>query len=323
MSVGKISSIQFTGAGSCRGYDRSGSDDTGLNRGRIQERNNQSNYGNNVSNNQMRNAAKALVALMIGSAALGSTASLTSCAEAEADAYVNDSLLQALLNKKDSCCCCCPTQVVHDKDTLYLPGDTQYVDRTDTFYIKENFKSPVIDTLNAILHDLGNDTTGGYIPLRVSFIDEMDTKYKDHIFDGQSSAPNNVFYNGTNYPWSDEKTMFLIEPQYGEKVKYMLNLTGDGKLYVSKMIPKNGVPNPKSLEDYMFAFDSYVFDRDQAAKLIRKFNVAREQVGREDAGTLEKAALPKTIMLTNPYGTEWRWTNFNVVRGDAPTDLGE
>ena len=275
-------------------------------------------YSRNVSNNQMRNATKAILAMMIACPTLGT---MSGCSEAESwsesYAQLNDSLLNELLKRKDSCCCC-PKQVIHDTDTLYLPGDTQYVDRTDTFYIKEKFKSPVIDTLNAILHDLGNDTTGGYIPLRISFIDEMDTKYKDNLFDGQASAPENIVYNGKHYPWSDAESMFLIEPQYAEKTKYMLNLTGDGKLFVMKMIPKNGVKNPQGMDDYMYANTSMVLDRDQAAKLIRKFNVARDQVGREYDGTIGKTTLPKTIMVTNPYGTEWRWTNVNVLRGDSP-----
>lgn len=317
MSVGKISNVHFTGT------KKANKNNTGIEK--YESKPVQNIYDesyNNVSNNQMRNAAKALVALLIGSAAVGSTGALTGCAKAEAWAEADDSLLKAILDRKDSCCCCCPTQVIHDKDTLWLHDSIpQIIEHHDTIRIKPDFKSPVIDTLNMILHDLGNDTTGGYIPLKVSFVDEMDTKYKDHIFDGQSSAPNNVFYDAKHSPWSDEECKFIIGTPLDEPVKYMLNLTGDGKLYVTKMIPKNGVTNPKGLDDYMYAFDSYVFDRDQAEKLVRKFNVAREQVGREYAGTLEKTALPKTIMLTNPYGTEWRWTNFNVVRGDAPTNL--
>ena len=317
MSVGKISNVHFTGT------KKADKKNTGIEK--YESKPLQYSYDesyNNVSNSQMRNAAKALVALLIGSAAVGSTGALTGCAKAEAWAEADDSLLKAILDRKDSCCCCCPTQVIHDKDTLWLYDSIpQIIEHHDTIRIKPDFKSPVIDTLNMILHDLGNDTTGGYIPLRVSFVDEMDTKYKDHVFDGQSSAPNNVFYDAKHSPWSDEECKFIIGTPLDEPVKYMLNLTGDGKLYVTKMIPKNGVTNPKGLDDYMYAFDSYVFDRDQAEKLVRKFNVAREQVGREYAGTLEKTALPKTIMLTNPYGTEWRWTNLNVVRGDAPTNV--
>lgn len=350
MSVDKISNVQFLGSGSRSSYDRSGSDDTGLNRGRIQERNNQSNYGNNVSNSQLRNAAKALFGLYMLGMAAGSSTALSGCAEAEAYAEANDSVLQELLNRKDSssCCCCIPTQVIHTRDTLKLPGDTvklpgdttkiyipgdttfihdtipgepQIIDHWDTLKIKPNFKSPVIDTLNMILHDLGNDTTGGYIPLKISFIDEMDTKYKKALFDGQASAPNNIFYNAKHSPWSDAEGKFIIGTPLDESVKYMLSLTGDGKLFVMKMIPKTGVTAPKGLDDYMYAFENYVFDRDQASKLIKKFNVARDQVGREYAGTLEKTDQPKTIMLTNPYDTKWRWTNINVTRGDAPTDL--
>ena len=317
MSVDKVSNIHFTGT------KKVNKNNTGIEK--YESKSIQNSYNenyNNVSNNQMRNAAKALFGLYMLGVAAGATSAFSSCAKAEAWAEADDSLLKAILDRKDSCCCCCPTQVIHDKDTLWLHDSIpQIIEHHDTIRIKPDFKSPVIDTLNMILHDLGNDTTGGYIPLKVSFVDEMDTKYKDHIFDGQSSAPNNVFYDAKHSPWSDEECKFIIGTPLDEPVKYMLNLTGDGKLYVTKMIPKNGVTNPKGLDDYMYAFDSYVFDRDQAEKLVRKFNVAREQVGREYAGTLEKTALPKTIMLTNPYGTEWRWTNFNVVRGDAPTNL--
>ena len=81
---------------------------------------------------------------------------------AHAEAY-------AYAEAKDSCKC--HPVIVNGKDTLWL-HDTipQIVNHHDTIYIKDKYTSPVIDTLNNIIDDLGGDPDRGYIPLRISFI---------------------------------------------------------------------------------------------------------------------------------------------------------
>ena len=284
---------------------------------------------NNANNNSVNNNQEAISFgekkhngmkyLLIGGMAFPvATTTLTSCdkdwfnhAEAWAVAIAPE--------VKDSCKC--HPYIINDKDTIWL-HDTipQIVNVHDTIEVKEKYHSPVIDTLNVLINDLGGDPNRGYIPLRVSFIDEMDTKYRRFKFDGKSSAVDQVFYDATKSPWDDSQFQFVIDTPLDEKEKYMLSLTDDGKLYAMKMIPKLGVTNPKTLDDYMMAPESYVFERDAANKLIRKFNVARDQVGREYAGTMAKDAKPKSIMITNPYDANWRWTNIDIKAADAPDE---
>lgn len=285
---------------------------------------------NNNENNSVKNSQEAvsfgqkkhnaMKYILIGGMAFPvATTTLTSCDKdwlnhAEAYAY-------AYAEGNDSCKC--HPYVINDKDTLWLHDSIpQIVTVHDTVEVKDKYHSPVIDTLNVIIDDLGGDPDRKYIPLRVSFIDEMDTKYRRFKFDGRSSAVDKVFYDATKSPWDDSQFKFIVDSPLDEKEKYMLSLTDDGKLYAMKFIPKAGVINPKGMDDYMFASESFVFDRDRANKLIRKFNVARDQAGREYAGTMEKDAKPHAIMITNPYDAKWRWTNIDIKSADAP-DIDE
>ena len=302
---------------------------------------------NNTMNSQPQNAInfgekrrsgmKALVPIAF---ALPISGALAGCyAEAEAWAYA-----EAKDSAKNCCHCHCyplpkDTVWMHDsvpyvvveRDTVndtIIKRDTLWqhdsipviINHYDTAYIKDKYESPVIDTLNKIIDDLGGDPERKYIPLRVSFIDEMDTKYRRFLFDGRSSSRDQVVYDSKKSPWSDDEATFIIDTPLDEKEKYILSLTGDGKLFAMKMVPKLGVTNPQGLDDYMMAPTNYVFDRDQAAKLIKKFNVARDQVGREYAGSLAKDAKPKSIMITNPYDAKWRCTNVDVITADAPDE---
>ena len=188
----------------------------------------------------------------------------------------------------------------------------------DTVYIKDDYKSPVIDTLNVILDDVGVDKNRGYVPLRVTVIDEMDNKYRRNLFDGRSSGIDQVVYRSTRTPFNDALGRYIVGSADDDREAYFLSLTQDGRLYATHMVPKAGTEGKDSLalNDYMMGPDNFVFDRDRAAKLVRKFSEARGQAGLEYAGTYEKGDLPKSIMITNPYGTQWRYTDVNVISGD-------
>lgn len=299
----QVNAISFTGYSSK--YNKSGSKNSVGKRKNI---NKEDNNMSSVSNSSMRNATKAMVVGLLMLPAASNF--MTSCdAEAEAFAYA------------ESPCCHYP---INDKDTVYitLPGKTdtitQIIHHTDTVKIKDDFKSPVIDSINAILDDIDIDHSGGYIPLRVSYIDEMDTKYKKYLFDGDASAPDHIVYRGKISPFDDYTGQFIIGTPLDESENYLVSLTNDGKLYFMKMIPKPGVVDPKGMDDFMVAPQSFILDRDNASKLIRKLGVSSTQSGREDLGTIEKGETPKTLKITNPYGTNWRYTNFDVESADAP-----
>lgn len=250
--------------------------------------------------NGLRNAA-------IGAVALVAVPPMVSSCESEAEAFAY---------AENKCC----HHHIHKPDTVYLPGDTVYqiIYNNDTVKIKDDFKSPVIDSINAILDDLDIDHGDGYIPLKISFVDEMDTKYRKYLFDGDASAPDQVVYRGKRSPYDDNLGQFVIGTPLDESENYLASLTHDGKLYLMKMIPRPGITDPKGMDDFMVAPQSFILDRQNAAKVIRKLGVSNTQSGREDLGIMEKGEIPKSIKLTNPYGTTWRYTNFDVESADAP-----
>ncbi len=272
-------------------------------------------------NNGLRRARNWTLATIMGVPV--AVCSLSSC---DKDGWLASAKAEAYVTGKDSCCCCnnhgyyIPDTIIK-RDTTFLPGDT--IEKRDTIfipgdsvYIKDNYGSPVIDTLNAILDDLDIDRGKGYVPLRISFIDEQNSKFRKNVFDGKASGIDQVIYKATNTPWDEDMGRYIVGTPADEHEMYMLSLTEDGKLYVTKLIPKNGATNYDKIDNFMMAPTNFVFDRDRAAKLIRKFDVARDQVGRQYGGTYEKGDLPKSIMITNPYDTKWRYTDINVVSGD-------
>jgi len=302
MQVNAINSLNFTGRKSDKYQSKKPIEN-------ISGRKSYEDYRNSVSNRSMRNGAKAMI---VGLLMAPATSVMTGCdaeAEAEAWSYAKDSVV---VN------CDCKPHIIHDKDTVWVHDTIPVIiDNHDTVYIKDKYTSPVIDTINSIMDDLDIDHGKGYIPLTISFIDEMDTKYRKHVFDGRSSSKDIVYYDAKKSPWSDDEGRFIIGTPLDESEKYMCSLTGDGKLYVMKMIPKNGITEPKSLSDYMYSSQSYIYDKDQAQKLLNKFVEYNNNRERIFDGTIQKGDVPNSLMITNPYGTSWRWTNIDVKSADA------
>ena len=138
--------------------------------------------------------------------------------------------------------------------------------------------------------------------------------------DEESQPGGTVIYNGTKSPFDDDQGQFIIGTPLDEREKVLASLTSDGKLYLMKMIPKNGVSNPKGLEDFMVAPQSIILDRQYAKKLINRLGVYSDKGGRENLGTMEQGEIPKSVKITNPYGTTWRYTNLDVLSKD-PEEL--
>ncbi len=267
---------------------------------------------NNIPNHKMTNATKGLVVgLMMLPAAGGVITSLPSCnAKAEAYAYA-----------ESDCCCdtCGDPNIVHHKDTIWMHDTIPVViENHDTIYLKENFESPVIDTLKNILGDLGIDLGDGYVPVTMSYVDELDTKYDRNIFDGKTSSKDLVVYDRKEYPWDDVMGSFVTDDYLADKAKLLLSLTNDGELYISKWVPKQGALNPTSLSDYRPVDLAYKLTRNNAQQVIEKLRENGNSGTFNWAGTIEKGALPKSIQHTNEYGTSWRWTNYDVQSADVP-----
>ena len=263
---------------------------------------------NNVSNHGISNGAKGLMAALLlipGGSLLYTACNKDAYAYAEAHAT--------------AICDCCHPHIIHGGDTVYVHDTIPvYIPQHDTVYIKENYESPVIDTLKAILHDYDIDLGDGYVPVSVSFVDEMDTKYRKQLFDGQSSSRDVVFYDAKRYPWDDIQGQFVIDDNMADREKYMLSLTNNGELYISRLVPKTGIYNPQSLSDYRLTDKAYKLTRTNLPYVMNKLVENNQDGVFVPDGTMEKGDMPQSIMLTNPYNTNWRWTNFNVQSMDVP-----
>ncbi len=257
--------------------------------------------------NGLRNAAAGTVMAIVVPAAL------TSC---DKDGFFNKSESYAFAKAVDSTKCGCAVR----PDTVYIPVNggkdtiTQIINNHDTVYLKKDFKSPVIDTINSILTTLGDDTSRGYIPIKISYIDEMDTKFKNNVIDGQSSSPNLIIYKGTASPFDDEQGRFVIGTSRDKHDLWQVSLTRDGRLYMMQMVPRDGIENPESLSDYVYSNRVLTLNHDQANKLIELI---------DGSGNVVETIRPKegeknTLEVTNPENTTWNWTNVNTQRADTP-----
>ena len=265
-------------------------------------------YQREVPNSKMSKATKGMaVALMMLPAV---TTMMPSCGK---DAYA-----YAEAHATATCDSCGCPHVIHNNDTIWVHDSIPVViPQHDTIYIQENFESPVIDTLKSLLGDLGIDLGNGYVPVRMSYVDEMDTKFNKHLFDGRSSSKDLVIYDTKQYGWDDYNGTFNMDDYLADKSKIMLSLTRDGELYISKLVPKPGIDNPQSLSDYRVTDLAHKVTRGNAHQLNKYVEHNSDGVFVFD-GTLEKGDMPQSIMLTNPYGTSWRWTNFDVESMDVP-----
>lgn len=265
-------------------------------------------YVSEVPNHKMGNATKGLI---VGLMMLPGVAALNTGCNKEAYAYAEA--------HAESHCDCCDPHIIHGNDTVWVHDTIPVIiPQHDTVYIKENYESPVIDTLKAIMHDLDIDLGDGYVPVSVSFIDEMDTRYRKQLFDGHSSSKDVVFYDAKRYPWDDIQGQFVIDDNLAEREKYMLSLTNNGELYISRLVPKSNVDVPQALSDYRLADKAYKLTRSNAHDVINKLVENNGSGVFIDDGTIGRGDMPQSLMLTNPYNTNWRWTNFNVQSMDVP-----
>ena len=270
-------------------------------------------YNNNVSNKAMRNAAKAAV---IGLFMVPVGAPLvTSCdTESYAEAW-------AKAEAKDSCDHHC----IHDKDTIkiYVPGKdsiirdtiTQIIENTDTVYIKKCFDSPVIDVIRDFFEANDIDLGDERIPLSITWVDEQNVpSYRKQLFDGGSSSYNELSYDITNTPWDDETGSFVIgKGDTYENIRYSLS---DGNLVMMRYVPRNPNKKPENRGDWMYS-NSAIYDIKTGEKVVDRYSL-KDDGTTEYAGTFRPGDIPKSIFVTNPYGTDWRYTNVNVETGNAP-----
>lgn len=279
------------------------------------------------NNNGLLNAAKYVI---IGGVAFPVATSLMSC---EDNWFANAKSFSYSESKSDTTkndCGCCKPIIIQGKDTLYIPvykNDTivdtitQIINTTDTVYVeKENENNyEILDSINSILDDLGVERNGKY-PLKISYVDEMDTRYKQHVLDQRTASDNQAVYNSTSSPWSDEEGQFIIGSNYDKKSLYLCSFTDDKKVMVMKFNAKPGINNPKSLADYQFASEAYVFDKDYLNKTVLKYNLDNNSNKRTYDWTMKKGPLPNSVEITNPYDTNWRLTNIKVTGGDLPSE---
>ena len=181
----------------------------------------------------------------------------------------------------DSCKC----KPINGRDTITI-HDTiqQIITKPDTVYIKKGFDSPVIDTLRHFFEENGIDPGDKRIPVKITWVDENNVPaYNKMLFDGKSSSYNEL---------------------------------SNGKLVMQRYIPRNESRKPTSRGDWMYA-NSAVYDIKSGKKIVDRYTVENNG-NMKYAGSFRPGDKPNTIFVTNPYGTDWRYTNVKVTSEDAP-----
>ncbi len=207
-------------------------------------------------------------------------------------------------------------QCHHDRDTVTVRDTiTQIIENRDTIFIKDKFDSPVIDAVRDFFEANDIDLGDGRIPLRVTYVDEQGVPaYYKQVFDGKSSSYNELSYDIDRTPWDDEAGSFVIGTGTSyENIRY--SLTGDGKLLMMRYVPRNGVTKPTERGDWQYS-NSAVYDINKGGKVVNR--TKRNDDGTNEwRGTFTPGYLPSSITVTNPYDTEWSYTNVKLLTGDA------
>ena len=207
----------------------------------------------------------------------------------------------------DMNCCCdtCPQPSVVPGDTIYWHDTIPVPGSTDTVYITPDYESPVIDTTNSILNNLGI-TPGDGVPVKFTYIDELNTKHVKMLFNNKSSSENVVVYDVYNHAWDDYNGTFIMDDNLAEKAKVRLTLASDGGLYAQYLVPK--VSNPQSMADYKPINVAYKLMNADAGNVMvwREDNQSGDFV---HDGVVEKGATQNSIQITNGFNTSWRWTD--------------
>ena len=271
-------------------------------------RNDYNNPSNNsISNRAMRNAAKAaVVGLFIIPVA---SPMLTSCdTEAYSEAWAN-------ATAKDSCC----GKPIGGNDTITIHDTiTQIIHDHDTIYIKKKFDSPVIDALRDFFEANDIDLGDGRIPLSITWVDENNKISRPkQLFDGKSSSYNELSYDVQRTPWDNETGSFIIgKGDTYENIRY--SLTSDGKLMMARFVPRDPYKKPQARGEWVYS-NSAVYDINKDKNVVDRYKI-NDDGSDEFAGTFTPGDREGYIRVTNPYGTEWNYTNVKVITGDAPED---
>lgn len=273
-----------------------------------------------VSNNAMTKATKGMIVglLMLPTASAG----LQSCdSEAWAEAYAE---------AKDTCCHNCNGHdyPISGRDTVTVHDTiTDIITNLDTVYIKNNFDSPVIDSLRHFFEE--NDIPLGdkRLPVKITWVDELSTDnrpqmFEKQLFNGYESSRYELVYDKTSSPWSDEEGTFLIDPKYAEPSKIKYSLTSDGRLLMMRYVPRNSSANLKDADSWMFS-NAAVYDLNKEPSCVVRYK-RNDDNSETYVGTFRPGDQPKnSILVKNAYDTDWRYSNVKVVCEDAPDDIDE
>ncbi len=265
-------------------------------------------YNNHVSNNKMGAATKGMI---VGLLMMPAASGLMQGCSADADAY-------AYAESKDSCGGNKPPTIIiiNNKDTIVHDTITQIIEKVDTVEVPKGYDSPVIDAIRDFFEANDIDLGNGRIPLSIRWVDEIGPTYNKQLFEEKSSSYDEVAYKTTTSPWSDEDGQFIIGTPLDDPSLIKYSLTSDGKLLMMRYVPKNGVSNPVDKNDWMY-MNASVYDINKGGKIVERYKIDDDNEKCYN-GTFQPGERPGEIKVTNPYDTDWRYTNVKVVTGDAP-----
>lgn len=277
-----------------------------------------------ISNDAMTRATKnMLIGLMMLPTV---SAGLQSC-DKEAFAY-SESKSEAIA--KDSCCHNCNGHhfPIPGRDTITIHDTiTNIITNYDTIYIKNNFDSPVIDSLRHFFEI--NDIPLGdkRIPLKITWVDELSTDnrpqmFEKMLFNGHESSRNELVYDNKSYPWSDEEGTFMLDSIYADPSKIKYSLTSEGRLLMMRYVPRNSSANLNDADSWVFS-NAAIYDLNEAPNTVVRYKRNDDNsityIGTFRPGDKDKSS----IFVKNAYDTDWRYSNVKVVCGDAPDDIDD
>ena len=241
---------------------------------------------NNVSNNAITNATKALALAMMLS--MG-TAGLTSCDKMNFD--------ETHIYPVEI-----PVDTVKEVHYYPIPG----CDRVDTVKIKPGYDSPVAPVIKKFFENDSIDTGDGKIPVRMVYLDEYKHPYVKSLFNEDKSSKNEMWYNVTTTDFDDDEGKYVEGKN--ENFYQLGYSTPDGKnqLVVKLLklrnpnLDKNNELNYKPVSTAMYDVSTgnrYTIDEDGNAEYDGKF---------------EKGDLEKSIIFTNKYDAVRRYSSIEV-----------
>ena len=222
-------------------------------------------------------------------------------------------------------------QIQHDtiEVPVYIPGkdsiiyrdsivhDTinQIITKHDTIWMKPEYDSPVAPIIKKFYQVLNINPGNGKIPVKMAWTDEKDGSFNKSVFSGKDSPINVMTYNITKTPF-DEDAGGVVLGKNEEYYRLKFSKVNDRSLALTFEKPRIEGKPADGRDDQWKPVEYYIYD-------IRTNDVKRytlkDDNSLEDRGEFLPGDMPSSIILSNPYGSKYRYSSLSVKSTDAPS----